>query len=248
MRFELSPNVLFAEDGDPRRIWTPVYTEDGLVVSDLGTEVDPVVTVRAIGPGVVTDPELVQVTGTDGERLALRIRGLRDPAYAGPDPELLQRGLRQAAGNLADLGSARLRVLWSGEPWGSRRLALVLVTRPDGVRLQALVGQQGDSEFPFGVRALPRGAPAELPWLLEPVSPDEPTFLLCPTGGGSLVYSRPDRADRRIAVPASGAVALIEPAATPPTARGAQVTMFDPQGKRLFSTVLVDIDDPLALD
>lgn len=49
VRFELLPAVRFASDGAPRRIWTTVHTEDGVVVTDLGTEVDPVVTVRAGG-------------------------------------------------------------------------------------------------------------------------------------------------------------------------------------------------------
>lgn len=251
VRFDLSPSVQFADDGAPRRIWTSVYTEDGVVVSDLGTEVDPVVTVRAIGPGVSPVAEVVRVAAGSGEtaRRVLSIRGARAPSYGGPDPELLARGLRQAAGTLADLSVARLRVLWSGAPWRQRRLALVLVTRADGVRLQAVVGQQGSSEFPVGVRALPERAPDELPWLLEPFSPADPTFLLCPTGAGTLVYGRPGRADRRLTVPRSGAVALIEPAPVPPTTSGARVTLLDPRGHQLLTTVLPGrLADPLALD
>ncbi len=252
VRFELSPAVRFTDDGAPRRIWTPAYTEDGVVVSDLGTDVDPVVTVRAVGPGVLPLAERVQVTGVSGvpAQSPLLIRGVDARSYRGPDPALLERGLRQAAGALADLSTARVRVLWSGAPWRQRRLALVLVTRPDGVRLQTVVGQQGSSGFTVGVRALPLGGPGQLPWLLEPFSASDPTFLLCPTGAGTLVYSRPGRPDRRIPVPASGAVALIEPAPNPPTASGARVTLLDPQGRKVLGTVLADaaVDDPLALD
>ena len=181
VRFSLSPTVQFASDGTPHRIWTPVYTEDGVVVSDLGTEVDPVVTVRADGPGVFSTPEQVRVSNQGPVVAALRVKGTQAPSYQGPDPDRLARGLHESVGQLADLSTSRLRVLWSGAPWKQRRLALVLVTRPDGLRLQALVGQQGSSEFPAGVRALPRGAPAELAYLLEPFTPDDPTYLLCPT-------------------------------------------------------------------
>ena len=135
--FELSPAVRFDENGAPKRIWTPVYSEDGVVVVDLGSDVDPVVTVRASGPGVFPVPELVRVARS---RLARSRRGRcwrsresTAPGYHGPDPELLVAGLRESAvASVAELGTARLRVLWSGAPWKQRRLALVLVTRPDG--------------------------------------------------------------------------------------------------------------------
>ena len=252
VRFEVSPQVRFAADGAAGRIWTPRYAEDGLVVADLGTDVDPVVTVRATGPGVTPAAQVVRVlraSGRDGQR-PLRIRGVDAPTYRGPDPDLLVRGLRQEAGDVADLDSSNLRVLWSGALWKQRRLALVLVSRWDGVRLQALVGQQGSSEFPFGVRALPRDAPAVLPWLLEPVSPEEPTLLLCPTGRGTLVYSRPGQPDRTLPVPASGVAGLLEPGSDPPSTSGARVTLLDPKGQQLLSTVLpaTGFDDALALD
>ena len=252
VRFEISPAVRYADDGAPRRIWAPVYTEDGVVVSDLGADVDPVVTVRAVGPGVFPEAVRVPVVGDAwvSAEPPIQIRGVDARSYRGPDPALLERGLRQAAGALADLSTARVRVIWSGAPWRERRLALVLVTRPDGVRLQTVVGQQGSSGFTVGVRALPLGGPALLPWLLEPFSAADPTFLLCPTGPGTLVYQRPGRADRRLPIPASGAVALMEPAPNPPTASGARVTLLDPQGRERLSTVLPDaaVDDPLALD
>ena len=34
-------------------------------------------------------------------------------------------------------------------------------------------------------------APDALPYLLEPFSPQDPTYLLCPTGAGTVVYRRP---------------------------------------------------------
>lgn len=247
VRFELSPTVRFADDGSASRIWTPVYTEDGLAVVDLGAQADPVVTVRATGPGVFPGQVLVPVTTAGTIVTALDVRGALAPDYAGPDPDRLARGLREVAGRLADLRHSRLRVLWSGAPWNQRRLALVLVTRPDGVRLQALVGQQGSSEFPSGVRALPSGAPDELPWLLEPFTPQDPTFLLCPTGAGTLLYRRTGVPEKRLAIRAGGAVALVEPGPLAPSASGAEVTLLDPDGKELLTTTLPPrgFDDPL---
>ena len=252
VRFEVSPQVTFADDGAAGRIWTPRYAEDGVVVSDLGGEADPVVTVRATGPGVTPAAQVVRVvsaTGRAGQR-PLRIAGVDAPAYRGPDPDRLVLGLQQEAGAVADLGASNLRVLWSGALWKQRRVALVLITRWDGVRLQALVGQQGNTEFSFGVRALPRGGPALLPWLLEPISPEEPTLLLCPTGRGTVVYSRPGQPDRTLPVPASGVAGLLEPGSNPPSTSGARVTLLDPKGQELLSTVLPEtgFDDPLALD
>ena len=252
VRFEVSPQVTYADDGAAGRIWTPRYAEDGLVVTDLGSEADPVVTVRATGPGVTPAAQVVRVvsaTGRAGQR-PLRIAGVNAPTYRGPDPDRLVRALQQQAGAVADLGASNLRVLWSGALWKQRRLALVLITRWDGVRLQALVGQQGNTEFPFGVRALPYGGPALLPWLLEPVSPEEPTLLLCPTGEGTVVYSRRGQPDRTLPVPASGVAGLLEPGSNPPSTSGARVTLLDPKGQELLSTVLPEtgFDDALALD
>jgi hypothetical protein len=198
------------------------------------------VNIRATGPGVTPDVRVTRVVDAaapDGLPV-LRVAGTDAPTYRGPDPEPLVSALDREAGAVADLRTARLRVLWSGAPWKQRRLALVLVTRPDGVRLQALVGQSGDAAFSFGARALPPGAPDGLPWLLEPFSTDEPTLLLCPTGAGTLVYSRPGRPDRRLPVPESGVVGLVEPGSDPPSTSGARVTLLDPQGQELLSTVL----------
>jgi hypothetical protein len=118
------------------------------------------------------------------------------------------------------------------------------------LRLQALVGQQGSSEFPAGVRALPRGAPAELPYLLEPFTPDDPTYLLCPTGAGTAVYQRLGRPDVRLAVGASGAVVLVDPGGGAPSASGAVVTLLAPDGHELLTTTLPEAgtDNPFAVE
>ncbi len=248
VRFEVSGRVDFAADGSASRQWQQVRTRDGAAVVDLGTDVDPAVAVRATGVGVLATTEVFPVVGHGDGTGPVRVDGASGPAYRGPRQSLLVRGLRDSLGSLVDLAAARPRVLWSGTPWKGRRLALVLVTRPDGVRLQTVVGEQVGAAFGAGVRALPAGDPDEVPWLLEPFTSADPTFLLCPTGPGTLVYRRPGRV-ARLPVPASGAVGIVEPGAAPPSARGADVTLLDPGGRRLLRTVLPDhgLDDPLAL-
>jgi hypothetical protein len=94
------------------------------------------------------------------------------------------------------------------------------------------------------------GGDSRLPWLLEPFSPQDPTLLLCPTGPGSLLYERDGQADLRIPVKDDGVAALVAPGPTAPSAGGARVTLRDPSGRLLLSTVLPEpgFDDPLALD
>jgi hypothetical protein len=176
------------------------------------------------------------------------VTGLGEGDYLGPAAPQASRALREGVGALVDLDTADLRLLWSGTPW-SRRLALVLVTRDDGQRFQALVGQQGDLGFPAGVRALPHDADVRLPWLLEPFSPSDPTLLLCPTGSGSLEYRRAGRPVRVLPV-RDGVAALVPPGPSPPSASGAEVTLRDPAGRLVLRTTLPEpgFDDPLGLD
>lgn len=248
IRFEVSPKVLFDAEGVARRVWTAAVSGDGAVVVDLGPDPDPVVAVRASGPGVFPVAALARVQ-RPGPAPAVTVAGVDSAVYAGPRPDLLVGGLREATGALVDLALARARVLWSGAPWHRRPLALVLLTRPDGVRLQTLVGEQDGSAFAAGVRALPAGVPGVVPWLLEPFSPQDPTFLLCPTGPGTVLYRRPGRPVQRLPVRVSGAVVVVQPGPSAPSARGAAVTLLDPRGRRLLTTTLPGraLDDPLAL-
>ena len=204
---------------------------------------------RAVAPGVFSLPLIVRVTRQEATRPVLRVAGVAERGYRGPDADNVSRALRAGAGSVADLASAELEVIWSGSPNGTVRLALVLVTRTDGQRFQALVGQQGDYEFPAGVRALPDGASEQLPWLLQPFSPEDPTLLLCPTGPGSLVYRRQGQPDRVLPITPEGVAALVEPGASPPSASGAKVTLLDLDGAVVVRTTLPDpgFDDPLDL-
>ena len=161
VKFEVSSRVRFGSDGAAQRLWSPLYAEDGVVVSDLGQRVDPVVTVRVAGAGLHVGPARHAgrdpgAGATTAERDRHRHRHL--PRARHPLP------VARAAGRVRDRSPT-----WtprssscSGAPPcpGPRKLALVLVTRDDGQRFQALVGQQGDAEFQAGVRPLPRRARA----------------------------------------------------------------------------------------
>ena len=248
VRFGFSPRVTFTDDGSARRSWQLAYAPDGSVVTDLG-DTDPLVAVRAHAPGVFGHPMLVRVEPEAAATSVLEVEGTDVPGYHGPDPAQLSRALRSGAGAVVDLDRATAEVIWSGAPWKGRRLALVLLTRSDGRRFQALAGQDGSLGFAAGTRALPLGGDSRLPWLLEPFSPQDPTLLLCPTGPGSLLYEREGQADLRLPVKADGVAALVAPGPTAPSAGGARVTLRDPSGRFLLSTVLPEpgFDDPLAL-
>lgn len=249
--FEVSARVRFdPADGGASRQWTLGPAGDGVFVADLGSHTDPIVVLRAAGPGVFAQPLLVRVVPPVPSRPLLALSGLDDPAYAGPDERHVTRALRAQAGAVIDLASARLSVLWSGAPWKQRPLALVLITRPDGRRFQALVGQQGKTEFPAGVRALPAGAPDRLPWLLEPFSPADPTFLLFPTGDGTLLYRRDGQATQTRQIGADGVAGVVAPGPSALSARGARITVLDPSGRLVLRTTLppAGFGDLLALD
>lgn len=249
VRFEVSRTVTFRDsDGWTSRTWLPLAAKDGVAVLDLGTEVDPAVGLRAAGVGAFSVPLLVRVE----PRVQLediRVIGTTSRAYAGPPLPAVRRALLQQVGTVADLRTGRVRVLWSGAPWKQRPLALLLVETPEGKRFQALVGQQQRDEFAAGVRLLPEDAPDESPWLLEPFSSADPTLLLCPTGEGTLVYRRDGQPPRTLPVRADGVAALVEPASSAPSARGADITLLDPAGAEVLRLTLPrhGFDDPVAL-
>lgn len=248
VRFDLSEGVTFAADGTGMRRWRPFTAENGLLETSLAYT-DPVVAVRARGIGAFTVPFVVRVATGRRPPGIVRVEGAVGPAYLGPDAAQLSAALHAGAGAVVDLDRATARVIWSGIPWKHRRLALVLVTREDGRRFQVLVGQDDERPFAIGTRALALDADPLTPWLLEPFSSVDPTLLLCPTGQGTLVYRRPGRPDRVLPINAAGVAPLVEPGPTAPSTAGARVTVLDPSGRALLSTVLPEtgFDDPLAL-
>jgi hypothetical protein len=251
LRLEMSGRVEFGDDGVPTRRWQRLETPDGVVVVSLGRRTDPAVAVRSLGPATFATPVLIPVSGrgvTAPQNVF--VGGTFARSYLGPEPAQLTQGLVADTRELLDLGDTTQEVIWSGKPTNQRRFALVLITRGDGLRFQALVGQQAGSWFPAGLRALPAGAPVQLPWLLEPFSPNDPTQLLCPTGRGHLNYRQRGLPVSRVPIDDQGVATLLEPSNSSVRTNGARVTMFDPQGRRLFSAVIPDtgFDDPLALD
>lgn len=238
VRFELSSKVLFDDGATRRRAWTHAASRTGVAIVDLGTDPDPVIAVRASGAGVFAVEPGVPVARPTAAAARVTVAGAHARTYAGPPPNLLVDGLSGAVGDLVFLEEARSRVLWSGMPWQHQRLALVLVTRPDGLRLQALVGETSGTVVLMGRRVLPADEPNLAPWLLETGSPREPTVLLCPTGRGTLVFRRPGQPNQRLPVPASGAVVLVQPAPDKPRVRDAEVTLLDRRGRTLLTTAL----------
>ncbi len=249
VRFQASPVVDFdGRTGEPSRRWRTFRSADGVSVAQLGPVADPSIAVRAFAPGVTASPRLVPLQNGLLAPTVLDVDGVGAADYAGPRTPLLVDALRGTLSELVDFEESTLRVVWSGTPWKQRRLALVLVDRPDGVRLRALVGEQDDHGFVAGVRALPVADPDAAPWLLEPFTDQDPTFVLVPTGPGTLVYQRPGR-EARLPIGENGVAPVVEPGPNPPTARGAVVTVLDESGHELMTTTLPagPLDDPLAL-
>jgi hypothetical protein len=249
VRFEVSARVDFRpEDSWVSRSWWPVSAEDGMALLDLGTDVDPMVGLRAEGAGTFSVPILSRVE----PRVRVDdvvVRGVDAPGYVGPRPDALRRALLRQLGTVVDFRTAGLNVIWSGALWHGRALALVVARDAHGQRFQALVGEQFGRDFVAGVRALPPDQPETLPWLLEPFSPNEATLLICPTGAGTLVYQGEGKTPRVLPVRGDGLAAIADPAPSPPSARGAQLELRDPDGQTILRTTipLYGFDDPLAL-
>jgi hypothetical protein len=251
VRLEMSGEVVFGGDGLPTRRWQRLGAPDGVVVTSLGRRTDPSIAVRSLGPATFATPVLIPVAGREVAAPSnVLVDGTDGPSYLGPEPSQLAQGLVQDTRELLDLGDTVQRVIWSGSPTIQRRFALVLITRVDGLRFQALVGQQNGDWFPAGLRALAADAPDELPWLLEPFSANDPTQLLCPTGPGHLDYRKSGLPLSHVPIDEQGVATLLEPNNSSVRTAGARVTMFDSRGKGLFSTVIPNsgFDDPLALD
>jgi hypothetical protein len=238
LRVQLSPRVDFDHDGSPSRRWQTAASDDGVAIADLGTQVDPWVAVRSLANATFMTPVLMPVTGRPGTPAdAVRVDGLASAGYHGPRPAAVRQALSAVTETLLDLGTTTQRVVWSGVPWAQRPFALVLITRADGVRIEVLIGQQGSGWFPAGLRALARDDPDDLPWVLEPFSAQDPTQLLCPTGGGHVVYRHNGRTVR-LRVRDDGVVSLVDPGPSAPSTGGARITLYGPTGKRLLSTAL----------
>ena len=235
--FETSPNVLFRDDGSSYRQWVRKVAPEGWAVTDLGARPDLFIGIRREAEGY---PSHTGGTWLDGEpsRTPVVLEGLTDPGYEGPRPRVLASGVRFQLRALAGTDVLRGRVVWSGSVRGDEPAALVVVTRPDGVRLAALVEQHRGSPVLFGTRALPVDGPATIPWLLEPNPGRGPTRLICPGRPATITYRPKHGAARSISVPPSGVVELEGAGAGRRRARGATVVERDRRGERTRTTVL----------
>ncbi len=248
LRVSLSPRVSYAFDGAASREWSPVGSDSGLVVRDLGDRTDPVIGVRPEPSSRFPTPFAVRVNEAPGRGQVLPpVTGIASD-YRGPDRALLREGLRASFAAM-DVRRGSVRVIWSGSIGRNRRLALVRLRRADGVTFQTLLGQQDENWFPAGLRAVPRATADASPWLLEPFSSGDSTLLLCPSGPGSIVYARPGRRDRVLPINSAGIVGLVPAGGSAPSAAGANVTVRGPDGVPIVQVELVGGSvDVLALE
>jgi hypothetical protein len=130
-------------------------------------------------------------------------------------------------------------VVWSGSIPGGDPAALVVVARPDGVRLAAMVGQRRGSPVLYGSRALPVHGSVTRPWVLEPSVTGGSTLLVCPGRPATITYRPRHAPARSIPVPPSGVVQVEEAGAGQHRARGATVVERDRHGDPVRTTTVV---------
>lgn len=250
LEVQVSDRVEYAAGGRGRRAWQPGSAPDGAVWVPLARGADPVAVVRVLTSGLFTTPLLVR----SSPRAPAADVEARLGVAAGVDLPAAERrpaatALSAGVSTLADLSVADLRVVWRGRAWG-RTYVMVSVTRPDGVQLQALVGEQNGSWFPSGVRGVPTGLADVLPWPLRPYSSGEPLLLLAPTGEGQLRWKAPGEPLREIPIRPDGVVGLVGPGPSAPSVTGDEITVLGPDGDVEVRSVLPGpgFDDPLVLD
>ena len=242
---EVSPNVRFGGDGAAYRRWWGTESAEGWSVTDLGIRPDLAVGIRLEVEGYGARTGVAWLDGEPG-RTPVLLRGDGAATYAGPRPRLLAQGVRLQTQAIMGTNVVRGKVIWSGPVHADDPAAVVLVTRPDTVRLQTFVSQERGSSVMHGTRAVPSDEPDESPWLLEPRSRREPTLLICPSRPASVSY-RPRRGPARtLSVPASGVAVLEPPGAGRHRARGATVTLRNEEGLAVLTSVLRSVE-PFSL-
>jgi hypothetical protein len=252
MRVEVSSVIDYHPDGHISRSWQRATLDDGVVVTDLGRQVDPVIIVRPQDLGSGTSPTLVEVGGRrplpgPGE---VTVAGVSAASYAGPDRTVLVDGLARAVGQLFDLRDAGVRVLWSGRLAGglgesgqriTGRGALVLVRRHDGATFQAFVfadpAGPGESSIANAVRW---SAADRLPYAFSSYADGAPLVLINPSGPGSATVTPVTGPPLRVQFNAHGVATLADDAVTGRNVSGATVVVRDPSGGTVLRSSLVD--------
>ena len=234
-------------DGSATRRWLDVRGQDGSVVVNVGTRTDPVVFARIRGS--VEVPVMIEVEGTDASVPA--IAGVASARYDGPELGVLAAQVADACRPVLDVGTADIRVIWSGPLGDDVRAALLRIRRSDGPAYQLLVGQGGTGEtFVHGPLQVPWSDADVLPWLFEEGDPSRPMVLINPTGAGTASISYPDEPPRVVTLDARGTGPLGVGGPSPPNLYRALVEVRTPAGRVVVKNQLraVSGEDPWVLD
>jgi hypothetical protein len=252
MRVEVSSVIDYHPDGRISRRWQRAILKDGVVVTDLGRHVDPVIIVRPQDHGSGSSATLVEVGGrrplpSPGE---VTVAGVSSPSYAGPDRTVLVDGLARAVGQLFDLRAADATVLWSGRLAGgvsasgqqiTGRGALVMLRRDDGATFQAFVFADPTGPGESSIANAVRWSVAErLPYAFSSYADGAPLVLINPSGAGSATIIPKARPPMRVQFNAAGVAIVADDAVAGPNISGAPVVVRNPSGSIVLRSTLVD--------
>jgi hypothetical protein len=254
MPVQLSSVIDYHPNGRIGRRWRDAELADGVLVTDLGRNADPVIVVRPKDLGSITRPALVQVHGLRRPPGAdeVTVAGTSSPSYAGPDVNVLVDSLAQAVSMLTDLRDCDSRVLWSGELAGGRsdsggkitgRGALVLVRRRDGPVLQTFVFTDPTGKYASSTAdPVPWSVAARLPYAFTTYQAGAPLLLISPNGAGSATLTPSIGPPMRVRLDKNGVATLATIANTTPSFRftGADIVVRNPVGRTVLHSTMVD--------
>ena len=261
MRVQVSSVVDYHPSGQISRRWRDAELDDGVVVTDLGRHVDPVVVVRpnnVSSSTKITGPILVQVQGRPELPGVddVTVAGVSSPSYAGPDASQLVAALAQSVEMLFDLRDADSTVLWSGKlaagyrhDSGARvteRGALVLMRRHDGATFQAFIYSDAMPALnSFQANAVRWSVADRLPYAFSTYGPGAPLLLVNPSGPGSATIIPGVGPTMDVRFDATGVATIAANAADAPRLDRARVIIRDPSGRTVLSAAL---PVPAAID
>jgi hypothetical protein len=239
---QISATADYRGNGKITRRWRAAKFNDGVLVTDLGRHVDPTFVVRPMDLSSQTDPILVDVAGLPGPPSARQVDivGARSPSYAGPARGVLVETLGQAMHSYANLRTADVRVVWSGQIRISSRSsgayvrgALLVVRRQDGATFQVFVYARPRDRLGVSTVYPVRWSVADqLPYAF---AIEGHYLLISPNGPGSVVI-RPAVGDSLRAQLDGDGTARVDG----PSLNGARVVVRDPVGRILLRSTLVN--------
>jgi hypothetical protein len=252
MEVQVSSVVDYHPSGRVVRGWQDAELADGVLVTDLGQRVDPMIVVRPKDLGSSTSPALVGVRGRPGRPGPgdIKVAGVSSTTYAGPELRVLVESLAKAVSMQFDLRDADSRVLWSGQVVGGRRdsgesaagrAALVLVRRHDGPVFQAFIYSDPVGGFEsYTANAVQWSVAERLPYVFSTYGPGAPLLMISPSGPGSATLARGLGSRVHVQLDANGVGMVAVNSQINPQFGGAPVVVRDPSGHTLLRSTLVD--------